>query len=199
MIKKPSDLHHDLTDERIDHIGQLIARIRADNLESADERDTGWSLGCRAYTWCCSEITALSATKPWVKVVNSSLKFIFSIGNVEVSFYKGLSLNPKKNIFRRAQSHPEIYQLPLLSNLELPEKLVWAFAVETDTEGLTTNIEFFGMSEVGDVIASHNVPLHNVASALVALDTIECTPADLPAAPVSLPVRKKDKAENDEQ
>lgn len=184
---KPSDLHPDLTQERIDIIGHLIARVRHENIESADERDDGWSLGCRAYKWCCSEIIELSTKTPWLKVINSSLKFIFTIGNVEVSFYKGVAENPKKNISYRMQSHPELRQLSILPDNEIPEKLFWAFAVETDIEGLTTNIEFFAMGEDSNVIAAHSVPLHNVVRTLYAIKTSESAPVDIPAASVSLP------------
>jgi hypothetical protein len=185
-MKKPSELHLDLTDERINTIGRLIARVRLENIESADERDDGWSLGCRAYKWCCSEITSLSATTQWLTIENHTLKYIFKIGGVEVSFYKGEVDNPKKNISSRAQSNPELYQLSLLSDFELPEKLVWTYAVETDAEGLTTNIEFVAMSESGNVIAAHNVPIHNVVSTLYVINTIESEAAILDAAPVSL-------------
>lgn len=200
MMKKPSDLLPDLTNERIDFIGRLIARVRIENIESADERDDGWSLGCRAYKWCCSEIVKLSMTTSWVRVINPTLKFIFAIGSVEVSIYKGISENPNKNISSRAQSHPELRQLSFLPSHEIPEKLFWAFAVETNVEGLTTNIEFFAMSETGNVIASRHIPLHNIMSDLSDLgdfDTLENIP-ETPAAPVSLSSVRKDKAVNDE-
>lgn len=184
---KPSDLHPDLTQERIDIIGHLIARVRLENIESADERDDGWSLGCRAYKWCCSEIIELSKTTPWLEIINPSLKFIFTVGNVEVSFYKGVAENPKKNISNRAQYYPELRQLSILPNIEIPEKLFWAFAVETDVEGITTSIEFFAMSEDSEVISAHNVPLQNVVRTLYAVKTSESAPVDIPAATVTLP------------
>lgn len=198
MFRKPADIHPCLSDEYIDFIGHLIARVRAENLGSADERDTGWSLSCRAYAWCCTELVALSKTESWIAIVDPSLKFIFKIGSVEVSFYRGSSAKPNKNIYDRAQSYPEIRQLSLLSNIAIPERLIWAFAVETDSEGLTTNIEFFGMSEAGDVIASRSVPLHSVAGNLVSIKVAESAPAELAPAPVSLSKFKNRKAENDE-
>lgn len=199
MFKKPSDIHSSLTDERIDLIGHLIARVRSENLDTADGRDTGWSLGCRAYAWCCAEIIELSKSKPWIEIVDSTLKFIFKIGHIEISFYKGPSSKPKKNIYSRAQFYPEIRQIPLLSNMSVPDKLVWAFAVETDKEGLTTNIEFFGMSEDGDVVSSRTIPLHKVTRIPVSISSKESEPADLKPAKVSLPKKKQDKkAENDE-
>lgn len=192
-MKKPSDLDPDLTDDRIDLIGRLLARVRIENIESADERDDGWSLGCRAYKWCCSEIIALSITKPWINIVNPTLKFIFTIGKVEVSIYKGGADNPKKNITSRATCYPELRQISILSDLEVPDVLVWAYAVETNNEGLTTNIEFIAMDEMGDVIASRTVPLNNIARTLYAVTTTESAPVDVPAAPVYLPRVGKDK------
>lgn len=198
MITSPSDIHSSLTDERVDFIGHLIERVRAENVDSSDDRDSGWSLGCRAYQWCCSEIKSLSLSTPWIQIIDPSLRFIFKIGNIEVSFYKGTADKPKANICDRAQSYPEIRQLSLiLEDTPIPEKLVWAFAVETDSEGLTTNIEFLGMSDTGDVVASRRVPLHDISSVLIPIPMTESVPAELPAAPVSLPGLKKGKAEND--
>jgi len=77
--------------------------------------------------------------------------------------------------------------------MALPEKLVWAYAVETDIEGLTTNIEFFGMSESGDVISSRTIPLHNIPAIPISISRTESTPKVLKPAPVSLPRPKQDK------
>lgn len=198
MIKAPSEIHPSLTDERIDTIGHLIARVRMDNLDSADDRDNGWSLGCRAYAWCMNEITNLALSQPWLKVIDPSLKFIFAIGSIEVSFYKGDTDNPKKKIMSRAQAYPELRQMSLLQNTDIPEKLVWAYVVETDAEGLTTNIEFLGMSEAGDIIASRRIPLHNRAFKLVEIAANESKPAELNPAPVSLPKLKVVKAKKDD-
>ncbi len=105
---------------------------------------------------------------------------------LKLAFTKVLLKNQKKNISSRAQSYPELYQTPLFPNVEMPEKLVWAYAIETDTEGLTTNIQFFAMTENGIVIAAHNVPIHNVLSTLYPINTFESTPTNLEPAPVSL-------------
>ena len=200
MTTAPHELHQDLTNERIDIIGHLIARVRLENIESSDCRDTGWSLGCRAYAWCCQEVILLKDTTAWLDVIDPSLKFIFSIGQVEVSFYKGPSTKPKKNIYSRAQSYPEIRQLSLLSDIEVPEKLIWVYAVETDKEGLTTNIEFFGMSEFGEIIASRQVPIHTVkGAAIVGIDNQDAPAAVLPAASVSLPGKKGANDDNERQ
>ena len=60
-----------------------------------------------------------------------------------MSIYKGESDRPKKNIYSRVQSFPEIKQTSLLSGQELPERLIWSYAIETDLDGITTNIDFF--------------------------------------------------------
>ena len=199
MIKNPSDIHPCLTNDRIDYIGQLIARVRAENLDSVEDRDNGWSIGCRAHAWICSEIQTQSRNIEWLNVVDPSLRFIGKIGNVEFSFYRGMADKPKNNIYSRAQSHPELRQNTLLFDLPVPEKLVWVYAVETDLEGVTTNIEFFGMSDSGEVVASRTVPLFDVYTTLVAVGITESPPVELPPAPASLPKKKEDKAPDSEE
>lgn len=194
MLKKPSELHVCLSDERIDHIGHLIARVRAENLDSTEHRDNGWCIGCRAHAWISSELMAEAEINSWLDVVDSSLRFIAKIGSVQFSFYKGMANKPKDNIYSRAQSHPELRQNMLLFDLPIPDKIVWVYAIETDLEGITTNIEFFGMSQSGEIIASRTVPLHGDFTSVVAIGSNENNPADLPAAPVTLPKTLKDKA-----
>mgnify|MGYP003115611409 CR=1 FL=1 len=198
MTKSPSEIHACLTNERIDYVGQLIARVRAENLDAVEERDNGWSIGCRAHAWVCSEILQQAEDISWLSVVDPSLRFISKIGDVEFSFYKGMAEKPKKNIFTRAQSYPELRQT-LLFDLPIPEKLVWVYAVETDLEGITTNIEFFGMSESGEVIASRTVPIFDVTANLVDVSNTESEPVDLPAASPSLPKIRKDKTSDSEE
>jgi len=200
MIKKPSEIHSCLTDERIDYIGQLIARVRAENLDSVEDRDNGWSIGCRAHAWICSEIQYQAESISWLNVVDPSLRFIAQIGSVQFSFYKGMAEKPKNNIYSRAQSHPELRQNSMLfDDLPIPEKLVWVYAVETDLEGTTTNIEFFGMSESGEVVASRTVPIFDISTNLVAINTTESEPVELPPASASLPKTRKDKASDSEE
>ena len=84
-------------------------------------------------------------------------------------------------------------------DLPLPDKLVWTYAVETDLEGTTTNIEFFGMSESGEVVASRTVPIFDISTNLVPVNATESKPVDLPPASPSLPKTKKDKASDSEE
>lgn len=194
MTQKPSDFHSCLTDEYIDYIGHLIARVRADNLDSVETLDNGWSIGCRAHAWICSEIQNQADSLEWLEVVDPSLHFIAKIGNVEFSFYKGMADKPKKNIYTRAQSHDELRQKSFPFDLPIPEKLVWVYAVETDLEGVTTNIEFYGMSESGEVVASRTVPIFSAYTNLVSIENTESMPVELPAALASLPKMKTNKA-----
>lgn len=187
MNKHPSEIHKDLTSDRINEIGLILAKARYENLEAVDERDDSWSIGCRAYSWCRSELINQQKHISYLSIKDPGLKFVFRIGQAEISIYRGESTKPKKNIYSRAQCYPELKQLGLISNFEIPEKIVWAYAVETDLDGNTTNIEFFGMDESGDIIASHIVPIHQVAnSVVIPVSTSEASPVDLPAAAVSL-------------
>lgn len=200
MIKRPSDLHCCLTDDRIDFIGQLIARVRAENLDAAEARDDDWSIGCRAHTWIRSEIKNQSHTTPWLSIIDSSLRFIAAIGSVQFSFYKEIVEKPKSNICSRAQSHPNLRQHSFsFDELPIPDKIVWAYAVETDLEGSTTNIKFLGMSESGEVLASRTVPIFGTLTNLVGISSSESEPVDLPPAQPSLPRTRKDKASDSEE
>ncbi len=200
MEKNPSEIHSCLTDERIDHVGRLIARVRAENLDAIEERDNGWSIGCRAHAWICSEILAEAENLDWLSVVDPTLHFIARIGSVQFSFYKGLADKPKKNIFSRALSHPELRQKSFdFSDLPIPEKLVWTYAVETDFEGITTSIEFLGMSESGEIVASRTVPIFNELPKLVPIKAGESPPVDLPPASPSLPKTTRTKKSKSEK
>lgn len=194
MTQKPSDLHSCLTDDRIDYIGQLIARVRSENLDAIEHRDIAWNIGCRAHAWISSEIISQSKSIPWLSIVDPSLHFIAKIDSVEFSFYRGMADKPKANIHNRAQSHPELRQNTLFLDLPIPAKLVWVYAIETDLEGTTTNIEFFGMSESGEIVASRTIPIFDTYINLVTINNIESAPVDLPPASASLPKRKGDKA-----
>lgn len=197
----PSEILPDLSDERVDEIGMLIYQTRQENITFSDERDDGWSLGCRGYSWCRSEICDLSKKRSWLTVINPNLKFVFKIGNVEVCFYKGSSTKPKKNIYSRAQSYPEIQQLPLLGNdLPASNELIWAFAVETDAEGYTTNVEFFGMTTAGEIVASRRVPIHRIDAHVPAdLKQKASESVHVQPAKVSLASAVKKKASNDNE
>ncbi len=189
MSLVPHEIHKDLTEYRINKVGQILASIRDANAESADKRDNGWSLGCRGHAWSIHEIVELSKGESWLNIVNPSLKFIFKIGEVEVSIYKGLPSNPNKRLLTRVQSYPEIKQLALLAHdSSIPEELIWAFAVETDIDGKSCNVEFIGMSEGGDIIASQRISINNVEGAvIVPIDSHDEGPVELAEAEVTLP------------
>ncbi len=201
MIKLPSSIHPDLTDERIDFVGNILARVRAQNLMSSDVRDNEWSLGCRAYAWCCSEIIELEkkGVESWLTVKEYGLKFIFMIGKIEVSFYKGLPEKPKSNLLNRAQSYPEIQQLNLLPIDINSDRIVWSYAVETDIEGITTNIEFIGLTENGQVIASRRVPILKPMLEPISLDDTTSQTIKQNPAKVSLAGSNDDRKEHEQE
>lgn len=197
MSYKPHQLHKDLTLERITQIGNILAEARNENAFQADERDNGWSLGCRGHAWCMNSIIELSKTTSWITIVNPNLKFIFKIGDVEVSIYRGSSAKPKKNLFTRAQAFPEIKQLSLfIKDPSIPEKIIWAYAIETDLDGNTTNVEFFGMSLEGDIISSVTIDIWGEKpQTIVSIDQNTEEPVEQPEPKVGL----KDKIKQDSE
>ncbi|BBM03948.1 hypothetical protein [Microbulbifer sp. GL-2] len=196
MNRHPSEVHKDLTVERINEVGIILADARYDNLQAVDKkRDNGWSIGCRAHAWCSTDLMEKSKEIPYLTIKDASLKFIFKIGEAEVSFYRGEVGKPKKNICSRAQTYPELKQLGMFLEVGAPEKIVWTYVVETDKEGTTTNIEFLGIGEDGNVFASHVVPIHQVNKAVMTpMKPSESAPVELPSAAVSLSVGADEKA-----
>ena len=79
-----------------------------------------------------------------------------------------------------------------------PEQIAWNFAVETDHEGYAVNISFVGISDSNQAVSLHKVPLIENVPAIIEVSGPEQSPVELPAAPVSLPKLKKDKASDKE-
>lgn len=113
---EPSEINAQLTNDNIDAVGRLMVEAHSDVIDKEEHYDTGWSIGCRSYTWRSQKIieAAYSEGFEWLGVVDGSLRFIFSIGGTEVNMYRGTSEKPRKNILSRAIRYPELQQYRLL-------------------------------------------------------------------------------------
>ncbi len=197
MFLTPFELNPQLTDERIDTVGRLIATAHNQVLERADERDTGWSIGCRSHVWRSTTIIqAVEARNyPWLKIESPGLRFVFSIGGVPVSMYRGSHEHPRKNILNRAESFPELLQLPLLEEVDGQPELVWSFALETAPNGEVLKLEFIGITPAGETLAYRHVPLDEPVTRSYKIEPEQAELIDLPPARVSLiqdkPARKR--------
>src|SRR4051812_18916430 len=112
---KPWDIEPDLTPERLAWVRRTFVAVRKDARETYDpaKGDNALLLGltCFLRQKYAIAIAAANGSRPWLSVVNDSMKFIFKVGRVVARFYKGEAEHPSENLRR---SFPELRQQPLL-------------------------------------------------------------------------------------
>jgi hypothetical protein len=185
---EPCEINQELTESRIDSVGRLLVEAHHEVLSKEEAFDTGWSTGCRSHTWRSSKIMQTIGVEgfEWLKIIDPSLKFIFSIGGVPVNMFKGATDKPKKNILSRANSYPELKQMGLLTDLECVPSLVWSYAMETGPAGEVVSIQFVGLTESGEVVAQRNIPIDGMQTPVTGVATEDFEPVSLPAPSLSL-------------
>ena len=189
---EPFEVNRKLKNEYIDAVGQLLVEAHSQVVHRAGIHDNSWSIGCSSHTWRGSFLinASLSGDYPWLKVVDPSNRYVFSVNGVECSMYKGSSEQPKKNILSRAVEFPELRQMGLFSYDEKAPELVWCFALETGPEGEVVNMQFVGMTPDGEVLASRVVPLDTDYTVPTLISETEFEPVELSPAKPQLPKRK---------
>ncbi len=170
----PNDCHPDLQDERLALLASLFARVCSEVfiLHDSSAGDDSWSLGCRRNARWRHRLAkqAQSGDWPWFKVIKSGKRFIFSIGEVPVRFYRGRYSRPTTNTL--AYDAPELNQLVIAyegveSNYR---NLYYRFAIETGLLGEPTSIVFAGLArEHGSVVCHWRLPFSTVELDEIAL------------------------------
>lgn len=196
---KPWDYHSDLSEQRLTQIGLIIAEERNMVFDLRKEnRDDGWSLGCRAFTWCRNAISreASNGSTSWLTVLDSSMRFIFRIGDVPIRFFRGDADKPIKKTLASAYLEGEQFTLKFPGE-NRAFQLIWRFVVETDATGELFRVVFVGATPDGIPECQWVVPIFD--SNLDDLPTIvteSLDPEDEVASPeVTLP--RIDDAENE--
>ena len=161
MTKKPWDYPSDLTAERLTLIARLIIQGRKDALDRHDTSigDDAWTLGCKAFAYGKFRIVEADETDthPWLRIVDSSMQFVFTIGAVPVRFYHGTADEPNQRTLR--QSFPELRQLDLgFESEDEGRDLAYRFAVETDIDGSVLRVIFVGLRGE-DSVLNWEVPI----------------------------------------
>jgi len=197
---EPYEINKQLTNERIDAVGQMLVEAHNEVIDKEETYDNGWSTGCRSYAWRSSKISRAveSGEFPWLSVVDGSLKFIFSIGDTPVNMFRGTTDKPKQNILSRATSYPELRQFGLFTELEDIPNLVWSYAMETGPGGEVVSLQFVGLTDFGEVIAQRDVPVDGMLAPLGGISIEEYKPVSLPAASVSIRQTPKPETGNNE-
>jgi hypothetical protein len=158
----PWELHPSLTEERLMAAARLLARGRADAINSADywAGDDAWSIGCRAYAFSKHQLSraAEGGRYSWLGVLDETHHFVFLIEGVPVRFYRGDAEDPSKRTLRQQESEAE--QLALALGSDDAEGLMFRLAVETEPDGAVRRIVFLALrGEAGRVECFWPVPL----------------------------------------
>ncbi len=188
----PWEHHPALTRERLVTVAQLIKQGRNTALNRFDPSIgcTGWNVGCDAFSFQRHQIIEASTHIDWLEVLDPSMQFVFSIGNIPVRFYRGEPDEPNDRTLK--QTFSELRQLSLFSGEELIKisTPVYRFAVETDFDGSLTAITFVVLAGEQPVL-TWPVPLDEPVTKVSPLWIEGSDGVDLPPAVVGIPSKKK--------
>lgn len=199
--ERPSNIHPDLTDDRLQALANFFASTRSAVAALHDplSGDDAWALGCRGFArWRNLLVSKFQSGEwPWFKVLDPSKRFIFAIGNVPVRFFRGNSKRaPSRTLVQSAQ---ELAQLSLafpMTEVEYRE-LSWRFAIETDFLGEPSKVVFAALAkEDGAVVYQWAIPFDKV-DADVKLDVYDEDMIELPAPSVVVPIIRKKETLNE--
>lgn len=199
--QRPSDVHPDLTDERLQSLANFFATTRSSVAALHDPLagDDAWALGCRGFArWRNLLLSKFQSGEwAWLRVINPSKHFIFAIGNVPVRFYRGKSTRaPSRTLIQSAQ---ELAQLSLAFSLEESQyrNLNWRFAIETDFLGEPSKVVFAALAkEDRAVVYQWTIPFDKV-DVDVKLDVRDEDMIELPAPSVVVPIIKNKEIRNE--
>ncbi len=164
MDKKPWEVNHELTEERLLFIANILkdVRNRTVDLHDPSEGDDVWSLGCRVYERSINIINRKIESAPWLDVIKKGLYFVMLIEGIPIRFYKGDIDNPTARSLQRL--HPELEaQQEIFSFAQEHFVWFWRIVVETDELGKVLRIVVAQFTESGNVRNQWTVPiLHSI-------------------------------------
>jgi hypothetical protein len=197
-MKKPSDFHLDLQEDRVILVAQLISQAYADTqfYKNLEKGDTSWSLGCRRYDWARHNIRTVRGMLGYEFLTilkDKGTKFTGKIGQVPFKFKKADANNPNKSIFKQYSDESEQLSLLEFGGIPDPCELSWRFLVEADIEGDVIRVVFVGANEKnGHTQCFWEVPQEKFVPKIVAINASVEESMKLEAAPVQLKSVKKD-------
>lgn len=190
----PWELNAGLSADRLIRIAELIQTGRNRALDRFDGSIgcTGWTAGCEAFAFQRHEIIQAAAEIDWLEILDSSMRFVFSVGGIPVRFYRGEPDDPNSRTLE--QTFPELRQLSLFGPEEL-SKLgngrVYRFAVETDVDGSLTAISFVALDGETPVLV-WPIPLDGSVTKIAPLWAAGDEGVELPPPAVGLPGAQND-------
>ncbi|SFG52962.1 hypothetical protein SAMN05518801_1437 [Novosphingobium sp. CF614] len=189
----PWEHHPALSRDRLIAIAQLIVRGRNLALDrfDPDVGCTGWTLGCEAFAFQRHQIVRAAADTDWLEILNPTMQFVFTIGDVPARFYRGEPEDPNTRTLK--QTFSELQQLSLFGADELVKltaEPLYRFAVETDLDGSTTAITFVILGGEMPVL-TWSIPLDEPVTKISPLWVEGSEGVELPAPSVGIPTKKK--------
>ena len=193
MAKRaPTDFHPDLTEDRLKFVASLIARGRNDALDRHDSSvgHNAWTTGTCAFAFGKFRIeeAASSGEHSWLGVLDDSNRFIFTIGEAPVRFYKGEPEDPTDRTLR--QFYPELKQLSLmLEGGYSRAHHMFRLAVETDEVGEIDRICLVVLAGTS-VELCWEIPYAPMLSAIFPVGSVPAEGVELPPPAVRLSGKK---------
>lgn len=165
MQKKilPSDVHPDLTEDRLNAIAELIRNQRKDIIGKSeiDRGDNAWSIGCRAYACTCYAITNAASKDDrfaaWLNVLeDQGLYFTFTLGDIPIKFYRGDPENPPGRVsyYRSAEFLARQRAFPFTKN---KDNFLFRLIIETDSSFEVSEITLIQIDTDGNTINSWSI------------------------------------------
>jgi hypothetical protein len=181
---RPWEYHPELTEERLVQIAQLLELGRGDAVDRHDPTigGDGWTLGVCAYNYGCFQISRAAGTPgfEWLRVINPSKHFQFSVGCVPMRFWRGDPSDPTSKIVAATEFEQ------LLLDLE-PERpiagVLFRISVTTDFDGALLGASFVALRN-GEPETVWPLPLADAAPLIVAIGDDKPAGRDLSPPPV---------------
>jgi hypothetical protein len=155
---RPSDLHPDLTDERLEQLSAIFCRVRSGVHRDMryGEGDDARVFGYTSFVRTCFAIEKVAGAAPWLRVIGNGKgeHFVFRIGAVPVRVYSGDPSEPVARWLAREgdelAAHQAAFGFPGF------EYLLWMlrFTVKTDLTTGETSVSLVRLSESGTLLDS---------------------------------------------
>ncbi len=167
MDKKPWDVNHEFTEERLLFIADILKQVRNGTVDLHDpsEGDDVWSLGCRVYERSINIIAREAEKTPWLRVIKKGLYFVMLIEGVPIRFYRGEIENPTTRSLQRLYPELEAQQC-IFSFAKDHFEWFWRIVIETDESGKVFRVVMAQFTESGNVRYQWTAPLSELVAAV---------------------------------
>jgi hypothetical protein len=185
---EPWHSYPDLKQQYLSILANLIRRVRDEcvKLHQPQLGDGDWCLGSRVYQRTYFAITQLANQVDWI-AINTEMKhlqFSFSIGNVQLRFFKGDPEDPPTRYLSRTPGEQIARQLCFEFDGIPTADTILRLAVKVDATRRASSISLVEINEYKDVERIYRIPF-DVASSITPTNITSMPPTQAP--PVNMP------------